>query len=757
MAASTDKPIKIKRSLYGFCSALVFIFCSWWLSPSESNPFAIEEVTTDHQALTLNSIRNLPVQGWASVEPQRNSHIVNKHGENWLRVRIPKGTVEQNYILEIATPFLRKVDFILFEGDTQLDSLQIGNDRPFADRRLKYYNQAFPFTQSSVHDRTIYIHVDSEILLYLPINIAAEHVFTTSNVTKYMVLGLCLGMFLGVLIYNLSLALALRDKIYSYFVIYECFILSIIVLYGGYIQMIWPIAGEHFDLYIRGFTIVMALMFLPFIMFLRLFLEFRTHSPASYRYSKHVMAGAVVLALANCFIPVRLAAYITTGFVTFGTLLLLIRFTFRIHVDRVYFTFLSFLGLMTCEFIHFMTLLGIFPTAPHSYYISAFGGVLEALFLSMAVSNRISLLQNERNEIIHTLKGHAPANRLNEILGSTLNSELEHAEVNVAIMFIDIVDFSQISEILKPKAVLRHLSQAMTEINTIIASFHGSIDRSIGDGVLCFFGYHENASKEHHATLAFKAAKQIQELIVSKFQYTSKSDTFVLPVRIGIHVDDVIIADIGGKKRIDFTMIGNGVNFANRLESACSPFKILLSSECYHCLSREESAIPGFSPIHIAIKHQVKLVEAFEFNPFHARPEPLARVERLHLEQIHIRTKEQRFTIPGAQVRSEIVTELGRYQVVDYSLRGLRVVGAKQIGKKVTMLVDLTTDDAATNQKLRRLLLNQVTVEVRWSKVNGADLYEHGLRFIGLNDHQSKFIFESMQALHNDTQRRTGS
>jgi len=73
------------------------------------------------------------------------------------------------------------------------------------------------------------------------------------------------------------------------------------------------------------------------------------------------------------------------------------------------------------------------------------------------------------------------------------------------------------------------------------------------------------------------------------------------------------------------------------------------------------------------------------------------------------------------------------------------------------MRVDLTSDDPATNQQLRRLLLNQITVEVRWSKVNGADLYEHGLKFIGLNDHQSKFIFESMQALHHDPQRRTGS
>ena len=57
------------------------------------------------------------------------------------------------------------------------------------------------------------------------------------------------------------------------------------------------------------------------------------------------------------------------------------------------------------------------------------------------------------------------------------------------------------------------------------------------------------------------------------------------PLRIGMNTANVVIGNLGGEKRTDYTMIGEGVNYASRLESACNSFKISLSETTHALLS----------------------------------------------------------------------------------------------------------------------------------------------------------------------------
>ena len=91
----------------------------------------------------------------------------------------------------------------------------------------------------------------------------------------------------------------------------------------------------------------------------------------------------------------------------------------------------------------------------------------------------------------------------------------------------------------------------------------------------------------------------------------------VMPVRIGMHSSKMLLGNIGGATRIDFTMIGAGVNFASRLEAACTPFKLMLSETCYEHLRTLGYVASDFSRVGISIKHKPELVTSYEYDRAH--------------------------------------------------------------------------------------------------------------------------------------------
>ena len=149
---------------------------------------------------------------------------------------------------------------------------------------------------------------------------------------------------------------------------------------------------------------------------------------------------------------------------------------------------------------------------------------------------------------------------------------------NVTIMFCDIRNFTAMSESMSPEKVVSLLNKYFTEMEKCISKNHGIINKYIGDAVMGIFG--APVKSENHALNAFNAAMEMRAALVALNKKLEGSDFPQIAFGIGLHSGDVLAGNIGAENRIEYTVIGDTVNTASRIESLCKSYqKDLLMSE----------------------------------------------------------------------------------------------------------------------------------------------------------------------------------
>ena len=164
---------------------------------------------------------------------------------------------------------------------------------------------------------------------------------------------------------------------------------------------------------------------------------------------------------------------------------------------------------------------------------------------------------------------------MDDLLANPDSSDLSAKEVNATIYFSDIRSFTTISETLKsPKLITEFLNFYMNEMVIPIEKSSGTIDKFIGDAVMAY--WNAPIAVENHADKAVIAAlQQIQKRDeLNKTIY--KKFGFNVDYGIGINTGDAVVGEIGSYGRSDYTIIGDAVNLASRLEGLCKPYKVRL-------------------------------------------------------------------------------------------------------------------------------------------------------------------------------------
>ncbi len=149
--------------------------------------------------------------------------------------------------------------------------------------------------------------------------------------------------------------------------------------------------------------------------------------------------------------------------------------------------------------------------------------------------------------------------------------KLEGEKREVAVMFIDIRGFSKFSENNPPEFVLLTLNGYFELIIDIIFQFKGTLDKFIGDAIMVVFG--APFESDNDALNCVKCAYEIQKRI-NLFNLNKKKK---LEVGIGINFGEVISGNIGSEKRKEYTVIGDTVNIAERVQSITPPGKIYIT------------------------------------------------------------------------------------------------------------------------------------------------------------------------------------
>ncbi len=175
--------------------------------------------------------------------------------------------------------------------------------------------------------------------------------------------------------------------------------------------------------------------------------------------------------------------------------------------------------------------------------------------------------------------------------------EIEGSRKKLTIFFSDIANFTETTENLESEELTQLLNRYLTEMAEIALQYGATVDKYIGDAVVCFFGDPETKGVKEDARACVKMAIAMQRRmreLRAEWQELGAERPF--EVRIGVNTGYCTVGNFGSQDRMDYTIIGNAVNTTARIQSQAPVGGILLGHETYS-LVKDEVAARELDPI----------------------------------------------------------------------------------------------------------------------------------------------------------------
>ena len=176
----------------------------------------------------------------------------------------------------------------------------------------------------------------------------------------------------------------------------------------------------------------------------------------------------------------------------------------------------------------------------------------------------------------------------NSIFTGELDVNINTTRKDLTVFFSDIKGFTTITERLEPEKLTELITDYLTEMTNIAINHGGTVDKYIGDAIMIFFGDPTTKGVKEDAITCVKMAMKMKKKLRSiRRKWKSFGIAEGLDIRIGIHTDVCTVGNFGSEDRLDYTVLGNGVNLASRLESLAKTNEILISENTYNIINKE--------------------------------------------------------------------------------------------------------------------------------------------------------------------------
>lgn len=191
------------------------------------------------------------------------------------------------------------------------------------------------------------------------------------------------------------------------------------------------------------------------------------------------------------------------------------------------------------------------------------------------------LTQREKRLIMGAFERFVPQKVVKELLAHPEKLKLGGEERYLSVLFMDLANFTSVSEKLKPTQLVSLINAYLTDMTDIVFKYDGIIDKYEGDAIMAEFGapvfYEDHAVKACHAALEMQT--QLRKINVSKYTDVISH----LSCRVGINSGHMIVGNMGSKNVFDYTVMGDSVNLASRLEGANKMYgtNVMISEDTY--------------------------------------------------------------------------------------------------------------------------------------------------------------------------------
>lgn len=221
-------------------------------------------------------------------------------------------------------------------------------------------------------------------------------------------------------------------------------------------------------------------------------------------------------------------------------------------------------------------------------------GILLVLSLGLAFALTAAFsyaTEGRQRRLIKSMFSHYMSDLLIQDLLKNPNKLRLGGEKRVlTVFFSDLAGFTTLSERLTPEEVVALLNRYLTAMTDIILASGGLIDKYEGDAIMAFWG--APVPQDDHAARACLAALDNQSRLAELRQEFASMGLPPVHSRIGINTGDMIIGNMGSSQRFDFTVMGDSVNLASRLEGASKAYStsIIISEETYRQAANQVEA-----------------------------------------------------------------------------------------------------------------------------------------------------------------------
>ena len=211
-------------------------------------------------------------------------------------------------------------------------------------------------------------------------------------------------------------------------------------------------------------------------------------------------------------------------------------------------------------------------------------GVVFLSYLSISVNNYL-IERKERAYIQDSFKMYLSPQVVDQIAGDPGKLQLGGTRRELTILFTDVAGFSTISENLSAEKLVDLLNDYLGDMTDIIMANKGTVDKYEGDLIMAFWGA-PIEDPDHAMDACFTALLMNERLINMRAEFKAQGKPpFIanMDARIGLNTGDVVVGNMGSSQRFDYTVMGDHVNLASRLEGANKPYgtHIMISEFTY--------------------------------------------------------------------------------------------------------------------------------------------------------------------------------
>ena len=353
------------------------------------------------EPLQLSDIHLKSPEQWTQVDALKNYGFVS--GEFWIHIRAQQSDFSSDvHFFRFLHPVHDVVDiYIMSENKEIIQTLKLGDTVTNIQRQVQEKKPGFKFTFNQHKSIDVYIRVSGINAMLLTMEVLSEHEHDKAVQEEVIVSGLVYGVLLVMMLYNFGLAVTIRDKAYYFYVMYVAFyILFVLGLTGDGSYYLWPNQVEFNHASIPLFS---GLLIIPSLLFPYYLLDFKRYASKLIPVTKALLALTVLYLVCIPIVGLNFSMIFINVFSVMASIFMLgvgIYLSIKKVPIALIYTFAWFSLLLGLAVLP-LSSLGFIESTFFTRYSNMFGGMIEAILLSLALAQRIRL---QRIEHLHAIE-----------------------------------------------------------------------------------------------------------------------------------------------------------------------------------------------------------------------------------------------------------------------------------------------------------------------------------------------------------------